>query len=71
MSEYKTYMVPLTEEEAEQNKGAELLIRCKDCKYQPNSKRRYADNDPIAFYGHCPYMKPYDFCSLARPRETE
>lgn len=49
MSEYKTYMVPMTEEEAEQNKGAELLIRCKDCKYQPNAKRRYADNDPIAF----------------------
>lgn len=45
------------------------VIRCKDCKYQPNSKRRYADNDPIAFFGHCPYMKPYDFCSFARPKE--
>lgn len=69
MSEYKTYMVPMTEEEAEQNKGAELLIRCKDCKYHPYAVRRFADDDPIAFYYHCPHMKPDDFCSLARPRD--
>lgn len=45
------------------------IIRCKDCKYNPNNPRPYADDDPIETYIHCQFMEADDFCSKGKRRE--
>lgn len=44
-------------------------IRCKDCKYNPNNPRPYADDDPIETFIHCQFMESDDFCSKGKRRE--
>ena len=47
------------------------LIRCKDCKYNLNNPRPYADDDPIETFIHCQFMDASDFCSKGKRMEME
>ena len=47
------------------------LIRCKDCKYNLNNPRPYADDDPIETFIHCQFMEASDFCSKGKRMEME
>lgn len=48
---------------------AGALIRCKDCKYNPNNPRLYADDDVIEGYIHCGHLGEDGYCSLAERKE--
>lgn len=45
------------------------IVRCKDCKYNPNNPRPYADDDPIETFIHCKFMEADGFCSKGKRRE--
>lgn len=47
------------------------IVRCRDCKYNPENPRLYADNDVVAFYSHCGHLGDDGFCSLGKPEESE
>lgn len=44
------------------------IVRCKDCKYNPNNPRPYADDDPIETFIHCQFMGADGFCSKGKAR---
>lgn len=47
------------------------ILHCKECKYNPNNPRPYADDDPIETFIHCQFMEASDFCSKGKRMEDE
>lgn len=45
------------------------LIRCKDCKYNPENAMSYLDDDLIEGYMHCGHLGDDGYCSLAKKKE--
>lgn len=45
------------------------LIRCKDCKYNPENAMSYLDDDLIEGYIHCGHLGDDGFCSLGKREE--
>lgn len=45
------------------------VIRCKDCKYNMQNPRKWADNDKTLTYVHCGFMSEDDYCSKAVRKE--
>ena len=45
------------------------LIRCIDCKYNPENAMSYLDDDLIAGYMHCGHLGDDGYCSLAKKKE--
>lgn len=45
------------------------LIRCKDCKYNPENAMLYLDDDLIEGYIHCGHLGDDGFCSLGKRKE--
>ena len=69
---YKFTVAPTVPSPSALNWNAEpigKLIRCKDCKYNPRNSRRFADDYMTAWYYHCLYMEPTDFCSKAKEED--
>lgn len=67
MSEYKTYLVPLSEEEFEQFKDcAEELIRCKDCRFSRSTNKKNVLTCIIHGFGV--HVDPEGFCDSAKEK---
>lgn len=49
------------------------VVRCKDCKYNLNNDRLFADPDPIMTYAWCntEAFQENDFCSKGKRKEDE
>lgn len=56
-------------------KGVEYMpvIRCKDCKYNPQNPRSYYDNDEVYTYLMCGHLNGGEggFCSNYKPAERK
>lgn len=70
--DYKGYLHGDFEEILEALPSAQPeIIRCKDCKYNLNNARLFADPDPILTYAWCNTgaFQENDFCSKGKRRE--
>lgn len=51
-----------------QSIDAQEIVRCKNCKYNPDNSRPFYDDDPVETYAWCKteYFDEQGFCSCAK-----